>query len=104
MGFGTRVLSPVAVRSRGGVSTSNFGRSWGLPPRQINSLRQSLDDRRPPGQILAPFWAPLLIETVYFILPPCSETLAMRSISHVAASRVELALCHRAPGVGFQEH
>ena len=43
---------------------------------------------------------------IYFSppLPPTSETLPMRSISHVAACRVELALCHRAPGVGFQEH
>ena len=38
------------------------------------------------------------------VLPPGSETFPMRSISHVAACRVELALCHRAPGVGFQEH
>jgi hypothetical protein len=30
--------------------------------------------------------------------------LAMASISHVVACEVELALCHRVLGVGFQEH
>ena len=38
------------------------------------------------------------------LVRPVKKTLAMRSISHVAACRVEVALWHRAPGVGFQEH
>ena len=38
------------------------------------------------------------------LLPPVSERLAMSSISHVAAGRVKLALCHSVPGMGFQEH
>ena len=45
---------------------------------------------------------PLL--TCSCILDPAYHVTAMRSISHVAACRVELALCHRAPGMGFQEH
>ena len=37
-------------------------------------------------------------------VPPFILTFQMRSISHVVACQVELALCHRALGVVFQEH
>ena len=38
------------------------------------------------------------------IIPPITETLRIASILHVVACEVELALCHRALRVGFQEH
>ena len=37
-------------------------------------------------------------------VPPFILTFQMRSISHVVACQVELALFHRALGVVFQEH
>ena len=38
------------------------------------------------------------------VLPPGTETFAMRSISHVVVCEVELTLGHGVPGMGFQEH
>ena len=40
----------------------------------------------------------------FTLLPPGTETFAMRSISHVVVCEVELTLGHGVPGMGFQEH